>query len=160
MVYKSGKLMLMGSPNTVLTDMDECQRFGHTTLRRYARIIQSKIECGQLLNVKLETFTATYDFGFQIKFSELYKNIVGSYEPEIFPGFMIKRHNIDWMYLLVGKMVCVGLKNIRWCYNYCIFTNFWNWIIYVHDEWIKYDVFKKIVFSRGLRLTLPFLRNQ
>ena len=110
MVYKSGKLMLMGNPNTVLTDMDECQRFGHTTLRRYAQIIQSKIGCGQLLNVKLETVTATYDFGFQIKFSELYKNIVGSYEPKNFPGFIIKRHNIHFNVFTSEKMVCVGLK--------------------------------------------------
>ena len=102
--------MLMGSPNKVLTDMDECQRFGHTTLRRYARIIQSKIGCGQLLNVKLETVTATCEFGFQIKFSKLYKNIVESYEPEIFPGFMIKRHNIHFNVFTSGKMVCVGLK--------------------------------------------------
>ena len=95
-VYKSGKLILMGKPKKVLTDMDECQRFEHTTLQSYARIIYSKIGRGQLLNVKLETVTATYDFGFQIKFSELYKNIVGSYEPEFFPGFMIKRHNIHF----------------------------------------------------------------
>ena len=72
--------------------------------------IQSKIGCGQLLNVKLETVTATYDFGFQITFSELYKNIVGSYEPEIFPRFMIKRHNIHFNVFTSGKMVCVGLK--------------------------------------------------
>ena len=71
--------MLMGNPNTVLIDMDECQRCGHTTLRRYAQIIQSKIGRGQLFNVKLETVAATFDFGFQIKFSELYKNIVGSH---------------------------------------------------------------------------------
>ena len=73
--------MLMGNPNTDLADMDECRRLGHTTLRRYARIIQSKIGRGQLLNVKLES--ATYDFGFSNKFSEIDKNILGSYEPEI-----------------------------------------------------------------------------
>ena len=100
----------MGNPKKVLTDMDECQRFGRTTLQSYARIIHSKIGRGQLLNVKLETITATYDFGFQIKFSELYKNIVGSYEPEIFPGFMIKRHIIHFNVFTSGKMVCVGLK--------------------------------------------------
>ena len=70
----------------------------------------SEIWCGQLLNVKLETVTTTYDFVFQIKFSELYKNIVGSYEPEIFPGFMIKRHNIHFNVFTSGQMVCVGLK--------------------------------------------------
>ena len=59
-VYKSGKLILMGNPKKVLTDVDDCQRFGHTTLQSYARIIHSKIERGQLLNVKLETVTATY----------------------------------------------------------------------------------------------------
>ena len=109
-VYKSGKLILMGNTKKVLTDMDECQRFGRTTLQSYARIIHSKIRRGQLLNVKLETVTATYDFGFQIKFSELYRNIVGSYEPEIFPGFMIKSHNIHFNVFTGGKMVCVGLK--------------------------------------------------
>ena len=57
-----------------------------------------------------ETVTATYDFGFQSKFGELYKNIVGSYEPEIFPRFMIKRHNILFNVFASGKMVCVGLK--------------------------------------------------
>ena len=102
--------MLMGNPNTHLADMDECQRFGHTTLRRYARIIQSKIGCGQLLNVTLESVTATYDFGFPIKFSEIDKHILGSYEPEFFPGFMIKRHNIHVNVFLSGKMVSVGLK--------------------------------------------------
>ena len=90
--------------------MNECQRFGHTTLQGYARIIHSKIGRGQLLNGKLETVTATYDFGFQIKFSELYKNIVGSYEPEIFPRFMIKRHNIHFNVFTSGQMACVGLK--------------------------------------------------
>ena len=60
--------------------------------------------------MKLETVTATYEFGFQIKFSELYRNIVGSYEPEILPGFMIKRHNIRLNVFTSGKMVCVGLK--------------------------------------------------
>ena len=109
-VYKCGKLILLCNPKKVFTDMDECQRFGHTTLQSYARIIHSKIVRGQLLNVKLETVTATYDFGFQIKFSELYKNIVGSYEPEFFPGFMIKRHNIHFNVFTSGKMVCVGLK--------------------------------------------------
>ena len=63
-VYKSGKLILMGNPKKVLTDMYECQRFVHTTLQSYARIIHSKIGRGQLINVKLETVTATYDFGF------------------------------------------------------------------------------------------------
>ena len=52
-VYESGKLILMGSPKKVLTYMNECQRFGHTTLQSYARIIHSKIGRGQLLNVKL-----------------------------------------------------------------------------------------------------------
>ena len=37
-VYKSGKLILIGNPRKVLTDMDECQRFGHATLQSYARI--------------------------------------------------------------------------------------------------------------------------
>ena len=60
--------------------------------------------------MKLEKVTATYDFGFQIKFSELYKNIVGSYKPEMFPGFMIKRHNIHFNVFTSGKIVCVGLK--------------------------------------------------
>ena len=54
MIYGSGKLNMMGNPNTDLADMDECRRFGHTTLRSVARIIQSKIGRGQLLNVKLE----------------------------------------------------------------------------------------------------------
>ena len=90
--------MLIGNPDTVLTDMDECRRFGHTTLRRYAKIIQSKIGRGQLLNVKLESVIATYDFGFPIKFCEIDKHILGSYEPEIFPGFMVKRHNIHVMF--------------------------------------------------------------
>ena len=71
-VYKNGKLILMGNPKKVLTDMDECQRFEHTTLQSYARIIYSKIGRGQLLIVKLETVTETYDFGFQIQFSEFY----------------------------------------------------------------------------------------
>ena len=102
-VYKSGKLILMGNPQKILTDMDECQRFGHTTLQSYAQIIHSKIGRGQLLNVKLETVTATYDFSFQIKYNELYKNIVGSYEPEIFPGFMIKRHTIHFIVFTSGK---------------------------------------------------------
>ena len=93
----------MGNHKKGITDMDECQRFGRTTLQIYARIIHSKIGRVQLLNVKLETVTATYDFGFQIRFSELYKNIVGSYEPEIFPGFMIKRQIYILMYLLVKK---------------------------------------------------------
>ena len=97
----------MGNPNTVLADMDECQQFGNTTLQSYARIIESKI--GHELNVKLDTVTATYDCRFQIKFSELNKNIVGSYKPEFFPGFMIKRHNIHFNVFTGGKMVCVGL---------------------------------------------------
>ena len=109
-VFKSGKLILMGNPKTVFTDMDEFQRFGHTTLQGYARIIHSKIGRGQLLNVKHETVTATYNFGFQIKFGELYKNILGSYEPEIFSVFMIKRHNIHFNVFTSEKMVCVGLK--------------------------------------------------
>ena len=54
-VYKSGKLILMDNPKKVITDTDECQRFGHTTLLSYARIIHSKIGHGQLLNVKIET---------------------------------------------------------------------------------------------------------
>ena len=112
-VYKSGKLILMGNPPKILTDMDECQRFGHTTLQSYAQIIHSKIGRGQLLNVKLETVTATYDFSFQIKYNELYKNIVGSYEPEIFPGFMIKRHNIHFNVFTSGKNgLCRLKKNI------------------------------------------------
>ena len=60
--------------------------------------------------MKLETVTATYDFGLQIKSSELYKDIVVSYALEIFLGFMIKRHNIHLNVLTSGKMVCVGLK--------------------------------------------------
>ena len=112
-VYKSGKLILMGNLKKVLTDMDEGQRFEHTTLQSYARIICSKIGRGQLLIVKLETVTATYDFGFQIKFSELYRNIVGSYKPEFFPGFMIKCHNIHFNVFTSGKSRLCRFKNIR-----------------------------------------------
>ena len=114
-VYKSGKLILLGNSKFFFTDMDEFQRFGHTTvsLQSYARIIHSKIVRGQLLNVKLETVTATYDFEFQIKFSELYKKIVGSYEPEIFPGFMIKRHYIHFNVFTSGKNGLCRFKNIR-----------------------------------------------
>ena len=60
--------------------------------------------------MKLEAVTSTYDFVFPIKFSELDKHILGSYEPEMFPGFMIKRHNIHVNVFTSGKMVCVGLK--------------------------------------------------
>ena len=60
--------------------------------------------------MKPETVTAIYDLGFQIKFREFYKNIVGSYEPDFFPGFMIKRHIIHFNVFTSGKMVCVGLK--------------------------------------------------
>ena len=102
--------MIMGNPNTDLADMDEWRRFEHTTLRRYARIIQTKIGRGQLLHVKLESVTTTYDFGFPIKFIEIDKHILGSYEPEIFPGFMIKRHNIHVNVFTSGNMVSVGLK--------------------------------------------------
>ena len=108
-VYKSGKLILMGNPKKVITDMDECQRFGQTTLQSYAWIIHSQIGRGQLLDVKLEIVTAKYDFGFQIKFSELYKNRVGSYEPEFFPGFMIKRYNIRFKW----KNSLCRFKNIK-----------------------------------------------
>ena len=105
--------MLLGNPNTDLANMNEWRRFCHTTLRSYTRIIQSKIGRGQSLNVKLESVTATYDFGFPIKFSEIDKHILGSYEPEIFLGFMIKSHNIHVNVFTSGKSGICRSKNIR-----------------------------------------------
>ena len=60
--------------------------------------------------MKLESVTATYDFGVPIKFSEIDKHILGSYEQKNFPGLMIKRHNIHVNVFKSRKMVSVGLK--------------------------------------------------
>ena len=60
--------------------------------------------------MKLKSVTATYDFSLRIKFSEIDKHILGTYEPEIFPGFMIKRNNIHVNVFTSEKMVSVGLK--------------------------------------------------
>ena len=63
-IYGSGKLIILGSPNTYLTYIDECQRFEAKFYEGTHILFKlSKEGCGQLLNVKLEAVTAKYAFG-------------------------------------------------------------------------------------------------
>ena len=113
MIYKkSRKILVMGKPGEKLKSVSECLQYGRKVLRQYARIIQKILDdCGQLLNVKLHTVTATYNFGYQIKYDDIIEVVKGVYEPEIFPAFMIKRLHLHINLFASGLMVIVGLKD-------------------------------------------------
>jgi TATA-box binding protein (TBP) (component of TFIID and TFIIIB) len=91
-VFPTGKLICHGTEEV---------------LRRYLRVLQKPIR-----DIKLSTRSAVHDLGRTIDYYELHRYIPDvTYEPEVFPGALLKRGRINFTIFHSGKVCITGIRS-------------------------------------------------
>lgn len=88
----------------------KCSSFreGRHRLRRYARCLQKMGYPVYLSNVRLVTASAVHQLSGAIEPRQLPKDF--TFEPELFPAVMFRRHGMHFTCHLNGKMLITGIK--------------------------------------------------
>jgi TATA-box binding protein (TBP) (component of TFIID and TFIIIB) len=81
---------------------------GRRRLRRYARKLQKMDYSVRLTNVRVVTASAANQLNERIDQTRLPKDF--SYEPELFPAVMFRRHGMHFICHLSGKTMITGMK--------------------------------------------------
>jgi TATA-box binding protein (TBP) (component of TFIID and TFIIIB) len=81
---------------------------GRRCLRRYTRKLQKMNYPVQLTNVRVVTVSACHQLTDRIDPTRLPKDF--SYEPELFPAVMFRRHGMHFICHLSGKTMITGIK--------------------------------------------------
>ena len=81
---------------------------GRRRLRRYARKLQKMDYPVRLTNVRVVTASAAHQLTERIDPTRLPKDF--SYEPELFPAVMFRRHGMHFICHLSGKTMITGIK--------------------------------------------------
>jgi len=100
LLFSNGKINCNGKCST-LTE-------GRLRLRRYARRLQKMGHPVRLTNVRVVTASAVHQLSDRIDPTRLPKDF--SYEPELFPAVMFRRHGMHFICHLSGKTMITGIK--------------------------------------------------
>jgi transcription initiation factor TFIID TATA-box-binding protein len=106
-IYKNGKYILVG-----LTNINQI-RLAFSELKT---ILSSLIDVSQATEPVIQNFVATENFSHPLNLEYIYNNNIEyqiDYEPEQFPGLILKINNITALVFSSGKLVLAGARSIE-----------------------------------------------
>ena len=102
---KSGKMMCNGAASST----QEAKK----RVRRYARLVQKAGFSIVLDTIRVVTMSAVHTLNQSLDLKQLYSQMGGIYEPELFPALMVKRNGIHFSCFRTGKVIITGIKNME-----------------------------------------------
>lgn len=104
-IYPSGKMVCFG-----IADIDTIQ----PTLEKFADFAKNLgFPRVSLSKVKIVTMSAVHDMKQKLHLSKLANSLGGSYEPELFPGLLLRAEGLHYTIHHTGKVIITGVKALH-----------------------------------------------
>ena len=104
LLFKNGKIIVMG-----------CVSFQHArnAIRQYGRLLGKAGYKVKLNKNRLLTMSASAKLGTSIDLNKVACCFKACYEPELFPGVLLKKTELNFTIYSTGAVIITGLKSIK-----------------------------------------------